>query len=160
MYPLIPMTLSSPSSVTHPRSHPPAPLLQVIVLWMRVAHPALVAVGTALLIAVLVILMFPGFLLALGVGYCYTYAYGGVTGTVGGAFAFGCGTFLGSIICFLLGGIPSCKKLTGTIGGKLGCFANIIEALAHEPLKLICLLRASPIVPFNVLNYYAGSSGK
>ena len=33
----------------------------------------------------------------------------------------------------------------------------LLEALDAHPFKLIVLLRSSPIVPFNVLNYYVGA---
>jgi len=136
-----------------------ADFIDVAILWMRTAHPALVAFGNAVFLVACVVLMLPGILLAIMVGYGWTYAYGGMMGVGLGTITFVLGTLVGCMFCYLLGTLACCKTCVNKCKVP-GCVATLMEHLDGQPTKLIILLRISPFVPFNFLNYYVGASGR
>ena len=64
-----------------------ADFIDVAVVFMRETHPALVAIGTGLLVVAATVAMVPGVAVALGIGYGWTYAYGGGMGVGFGTLA-------------------------------------------------------------------------
>lgn len=136
-----------------------ANFIDVGVLWMRTSHPLLVGVGTVLLVAALTIVLFPGTCTALGLGYTWTYAYGGDAGVGYGSIAFVLGTLLGCVVCYLLGTMATAKKCVAK-APEPGCLKIVLHSLDTAPFKLIALLRSTPLIPFNLLNYYVGACGR
>ena len=127
---------------------------------MKHAHPALVGVMTALLVTISTVCFLPGIFMALLLGYGWTYAFGAVDGICFGTLTFYVGTQFGAISRkpSYLGQIPCCA----TCVGKLRTPSCIVPLLDHyfkeKPLKFLIVLRLTPLVPFNLLNYYAGAA--
>ena len=136
-----------------------ADFLDVAVLWIRTAHWLLVGVVTAVIVIALNVLMFPGSAMAIGLGYLWTYAYGGVIGISLGTLTFWIATLIGCLLCYALGSLHTCKGGLHKIKAP-ACLMGLLEAFEGHPMKLMILLRSSPIVPYNVLNYYVGASGR
>ena len=137
-----------------------ADFIDVFVVWMRTSHPALVGVVNALLIAAATVCMLPGIFMALVVGYSWTFAYGGAWGVGFGTLTMFIGTLAGSLCCFVLGQQPWCSTCVSRACRIPKCLHPAVDALADHPMRMLVLLRASPLVPFNLLNYYAGASGR
>ena len=60
--------------------------------------------------------------------------------------------------CWLLGTMPLLKKCVDKACPEPGCVKLIFHAMDDSPFKLIALLRSTPLVPFNLLNYYVGAT--
>ena len=92
----------------------------------------------------------PGMILALAAGYLFGIVIGTITvsigGTVGAAAAFIAGRVLGREL--VVAGMASNPKRRRTD-----------QAIAEHGFKFTLLLRLTPLVPFNLLNYVLGLSG-
>jgi len=106
-------------------------------------------VAFMLLYAVAVVALVPASVL--------TMAGGAVFGLVRGvAFSFG-GALLGSTVAFLLGRYVARRVIERKLA-TMPRFAAIDRAVSAEGRRIVFLLRLSPIVPFNFLNYALGVS--
>jgi len=86
-----------------------------------------------------------------------TMAGGAVFGLVRGvAFSFG-GALLGSTVAFLLGRYVARRVIERKLA-TMPRFAAIDRAVSAQGRRIVFLLRLSPIVPFNFLNYALGVS--
>jgi uncharacterized membrane protein YdjX (TVP38/TMEM64 family) len=84
-----------------------------------------------------------------------TMAGGAVFGLVRGtAFSFG-GALLGSTVAFLLGRYVARRVIERKLA-TMPRFAAIDRAVSAQGRRIVFLLRLSPIVPFNFLNYALG----
>jgi uncharacterized membrane protein YdjX (TVP38/TMEM64 family) len=101
------------------------------------------------------VLFIPGSLLTLGSGFVFANVFGLGLGILMATFAVFVGASTGCIGAFLLG-----RYL---LRGNMKSFANkypvilaIDSALEHNGFRIVGLMRLSPIVPFNVINYILG----
>ena len=96
------------------------------------------------------ILFVPGSILTLGTGFLLGLGWGTLTvsigSTAGAAAAFG--------VSRILLREPVRRRL-----GNRPAFRAIDRAVADEGLKIVLLLRVSPLFPYNVLNYAFGATG-
>jgi len=132
-----------------------ADFIDVGVLFVREAHPAVVAIGTALLVIALTVVLLPGVVQAMLIGYWWTYAYGGTIGVLFGTLTYFVGTFAAAAITYHLGRTAAIKACVGKV--------KTWSVLAHfddTPMILAILVRACPLVPFNLANYYMGACGR
>jgi uncharacterized membrane protein YdjX (TVP38/TMEM64 family) len=113
---------------------------------LRDAGPAGL-IGFALLYAAATVLALPAGLLTLAAGFTW--------GVAGGALAVWTGAVVGATGSFLLGRTllraPVAQRLAAD--PRLGA---VDAAVRDEGLRLVLLLRLSPLFPFNVLNYGLG----
>jgi len=84
--------------------------------------------------------------------------------TIGGGFAFGlwkgflavsAGATLGAALAFLVARFIARDKIE-TIAKRNDKFRQIDTAIGRQGVKLIFLLRLSPVIPFNLSNYFYG----
>jgi uncharacterized membrane protein YdjX (TVP38/TMEM64 family) len=117
-------------------------------VFVDVRHWGLVApVAFMLLYAVSVVALVPASVL--------TMAGGAVFGLARGiAFSF-IGALLGSTVAFLLGRYVA-RRLVERKLANMPRFAAIDRAVSAQGRRIVFLLRLSPIVPFNFLNYALG----
>jgi len=101
----------------------------------------------------------PGSLLTLGSGFVFGSAVGVGYGVVLASIAVFVGASLGSIAAFLLGRYLMRDCVRRRLVKKYPVIEAIDEALQNNGLKIFLLLRLSPIVPFNAINYIAGVTG-
>lgn len=110
------------------------------------------ATGVFIFIAVYVaaeVALVPGSLLTMAAGFAY--------GPIRGLLVASPASVLAATIAFILGR----TALRGWVQKKLSGSPKtraIDRAIGHNSFKLILLLRLSPVVPFNVLNYALGVS--
>lgn len=101
------------------------------------------------------VLFLPGSILTLGSGFVFANAFGLGFGVVLATISVFFGASTGAIVSFLLGRYllrDSVNKLTK----KYPVFEAIDKALEEKGFRIMALLRLSPIIPFNALNYIAG----
>jgi uncharacterized membrane protein YdjX (TVP38/TMEM64 family) len=93
------------------------------------------------------ILMVPGSLLTIGAGF--------VLGLGWAFFAVSIGATLGAALAFLISRFVAREKIEA-IAKKNQNFRRIDQAIGKQGAKLILLLRLSPLIPFNLSNYFYG----
>eukprot|EP00535_Pseudo-nitzschia_heimii_P001047 CAMPEP_0197188254 /NCGR_PEP_ID=MMETSP1423-20130617/17522_1 /TAXON_ID=476441 /ORGANISM="Pseudo-nitzschia heimii, Strain UNC1101" /LENGTH=343 /DNA_ID=CAMNT_0042640049 /DNA_START=46 /DNA_END=1077 /DNA_ORIENTATION=- len=101
----------------------------------------------------------PGSILTLGAGFVFSAALNSLGwGVLLGTGAVWVGASLGATASFLLGRYLF-RGWVGVLTEKYTIFKALDNALMDKGLRIMVLLRLSPIVPFNVLNYMAGVTG-
>ena len=111
------------------------------------------AVGVVLFIAVYAlatVLFLPGWI--------FTVAAGLIYGVIGGTAVALTGAIIGSTLAFLCGRYLVRKRVeTATTGNRK--FEAIDKAIGEQGWKIVGLLRLSPLIPFNLSNYFYGVTG-
>lgn len=97
----------------------------------------------------------PGSVLTLGSGFVFANAFGLGLGVLLASIAVFVGASLGAMAAFLLGRYLL-RDWVQNLTKKYPVFVAIDAALENNGLKIMALLRLSPIIPFNALNYIAG----
>ena len=93
------------------------------------------------------LLMLPGAILTVGSGLIFGLGWGFAAVSVGST--------LGASLAFLLGRFVARDKIRALTADKPK-FRQIDRAIGERGAKLIFLLRLSPVVPFNLSNYFYG----
>jgi len=101
------------------------------------------------------VLFIPGSALTLGIGFIFANALGLGLGVLFATIAIFIGAGIGAILAFLLGRYLL-RERTTKLTAKYPLFQAIDVALLHRGFRIMTLLRLSPIIPFNALNYIAG----
>ena len=113
------------------------------------------AVTFAAVYAVSTVLFVPGSLLTLGAGYVFARAVGQGAGIALGVLVVWAGANVGATAAFLLGRYVL-RDAAGAWYRKFRIMEAVDSAVAEQGLKIVTLLRLSPIVPFTLLNYIMG----
>jgi uncharacterized membrane protein YdjX (TVP38/TMEM64 family) len=88
-------------------------------------------------------------------GWIFTVSAGLIYGIVGGTLVALCGAIIGSSLAFLIARFFLRKNIE-EITRKNPRFAAIDEAIGKNGWKIVGLLRLSPLIPFNLSNYFYG----
>jgi uncharacterized membrane protein YdjX (TVP38/TMEM64 family) len=113
-----------------------------------VSHMGAVGVFVFILVyAVATVLMAPGSILTIGAGFAFGLWKGFLTVSAGAT--------LGASLAFLLARFIARDKIDA-IAQRNERFRNIDSACGKQGAKLIFLLRLSPVIPFNLSNYFYG----
>jgi len=102
------------------------------------------------------VLFIPGSILTLGIGFVFANVFGLGLGLLFSTIAVFVGASTGSTAAFLLGRYLFQDCIQSTLSKKYRIFEAIDEALKSQGLKIMILLRLSPIIPFNAINYILG----
>ena len=100
--------------------------------------------------AVATVLLAPGSILTIGAGFAF--------GLWKGFLAVSAGATIGASLAFLIARFIARDKIEA-IARRDEKFRKIDNAIAREGTKLIFLLRLSPVMPFNLSNYFYGLTG-
>jgi uncharacterized membrane protein YdjX (TVP38/TMEM64 family) len=100
--------------------------------------------------AVATVLLAPGAILTIGAGFAF--------GLWKGFLAVSAGATLGASLAFLVARFIARGKIQ-TIAQRNDKFRRIDTAIGKQGPKLIFLLRLSPVIPFNLSNYFYGLTG-
>jgi uncharacterized membrane protein YdjX (TVP38/TMEM64 family) len=101
------------------------------------------------------VLLVPGSILTLGAGFVFANAFGLGPGVLLGSLSVFFGASSGAIVSFLLGRYllrMPVQRLTK----KYAIFEALDVAMAQKGFRIMALLRLSPIIPFNAINYISG----
>mmetsp|Transcript_13363 Transcript_13363/g.25365 ORF Transcript_13363/g.25365 Transcript_13363/m.25365 type:complete len:281 (-) Transcript_13363:94-936(-) len=101
------------------------------------------------------IIFIPGSILTLGAGFVFASAFGLGPGVLLGSLAVFFGASSGATAAFLLGRFLL-RDWVSRKTEQYTIFEALDNALAEKGFRIMALLRLSPIIPFNVLNYIAG----
>jgi len=100
--------------------------------------------------AIAAVLLAPGSILTIGAGFAF--------GLWKGFLAASAGATLGASLAFLVGRFIARDKVEAIAKGNEK-FRNIDNAIGKQGAKLVFLLRLSPVIPFNLSNYFYGLTG-
>ncbi len=108
-------------------------------IWAPIGFILLYNVATILLIPGSILTLGSGVLFGIGWGSCYVF----IAATLGATFAFLIGRYFA-------------RDWVNAKVQKIAKFQAIDRAIARQGLKIVFLLRLSPLFPFNLLNYALG----
>ena len=100
--------------------------------------------------AIATVLLAPGSILTIGAGFAF--------GLWKGFLAVSAGATLGASLAFLVARFIARDKVEA-IAKRNEKFRNIDNAIGKQGAKLVFLLRLSPVIPFNLSNYFYGLTG-
>jgi uncharacterized membrane protein YdjX (TVP38/TMEM64 family) len=100
--------------------------------------------------AVATVLLAPGAILTIGAGFAF--------GLWKGFLAVSAGATLGASLAFLVARFIARDKIEAIAKGNEK-FQQIDNAIGQQGAKLVFLLRLSPVIPFNLSNYFYGLTG-
>jgi uncharacterized membrane protein YdjX (TVP38/TMEM64 family) len=123
-----------------------APRLLTIIAGIRGMHAA-APVAFVLIYAVAVVALIPASLLTIAGGAVFGIARGAAYALIGATF--------GSTAAFLLGR-HAFRRMVARRLGSMPRFAAVERAVSAQGRRIVFLLRLSPVVPFNFLNYALG----
>jgi uncharacterized membrane protein YdjX (TVP38/TMEM64 family) len=121
--------------------------------WLRTFNDWVTTMGTAGIFifigvyAVATVLLAPGAILTIGAGFAF--------GLWNGFLIVSAGATLGASLAFLVARFIARDKIEA-IAKRNETFRTIDDAIGKEGAKLIFLLRLSPVIPFNLSNYFYG----
>jgi len=118
-------------------------------------NPAAGFFGVIVVYFIATVLFIPGSLLTLGAGFIFANAFGLGWGVVVGTAAVFIGATIGEIASFFLARYLLREWAEG-LTKKYAIFEALDRALQQNGFRIMLLLRLSPIIPFNVINYVAG----
>lgn len=102
------------------------------------------------------VLFIPGSILTLGSGFVFGKAVGLGPGVALATAAVFVGASLGAIVAFLLGRYLLKDWVGRKLVEKYPIIKALDEAFQREGFRIFVLLRLSPIIPFNAINYIGG----
>lgn len=97
--------------------------------------------------AIATVLLLPGVVLTLGAGFAF--------GLWKGFLAVSAGATLGASLAFLVARFIARKRIEALAQGNEK-FRRIDRAIGKQGARLVFLLRLSPVIPFNLSNYFYG----
>jgi uncharacterized membrane protein YdjX (TVP38/TMEM64 family) len=100
--------------------------------------------------AVATVLLAPGAILTIGAGFAF--------GLWKGFLAVSAGSTLGAALAFLVARFIAREKIEVMAKGNEK-FRRIDSGIGEQGAKLVFLLRLSPVIPFNLSNYFYGLTG-
>jgi uncharacterized membrane protein YdjX (TVP38/TMEM64 family) len=124
--------------------------------WLRSFNDWVSQMGTAgilifiVVYAVAAVLLAPGAILTIGAGFAF--------GLWKGFLAVSAGATLGASLAFLVARFIARDKIE-EMAQRNDKFRKIDSAIGQQGAKLIFLLRLSPVIPFNLSNYFYGLTG-
>ena len=101
------------------------------------------------------VLFIPGSILTLGAGFVFANTFGLGAGVLLGTLSVFIGAGSGAVVSFLLGRYLLRDWVSG-LTKKYTLFEALDNAFEEKGLRIMVLLRLSPIIPFNAINYIAG----
>ena len=144
----LPQGPAGTSHAPHPNPRLPHPLSAVLIPPCVTPPPA----------PIRAVSFFPLSLLTLGAGFVYSEAFGLATG-VGLATAY-CflGSYLGAVLSFLRSRYMT-RDLIRKFSRRYPIVRAIDNAFKTRGLRVLFLLRLSPVIPYSALNYIGGVTG-
>jgi len=122
--------------------------------WIR-QNPIEGVFAFAAVYMVTTVMFIPGSLLTLGAGFVFGRAVGLGLGVLLGSISVLLGASAGAILSFLLGRYVLYEQAQRLLS-RYKIMKSIDTAIESEGLKVMFLLRLSPVIPFSVLNYLLG----
>lgn len=118
--------------------------------WIGGLDPFLGALSFVVLYVLATVLFLPGLILTMAAGFLFGVPLGTLYVSIA--------SVSGASLAFLIGRYLARDRLAEKLAGKPR-FRAIDRAVSEEGAKVVFLLRLSPVIPFNLLNYALGLTG-
>jgi len=130
--------------------------ITIFLEWIR-KNPGAGVIAFIVVYFIATLICVPGALLTFGAGYVFSTSNDGslVVGVSLGTLAVFVGASASSVVAFLLARYLFYDRVR-RLSQKYCIFEALDIALSEKGLRIMCLLRLSPITPFVLLNYIAG----
>jgi len=122
--------------------------------WIE-ANPIVGIFVFVLVYFVATVFFIPGSILTLGAGFVFANAFGLGLGVLLGTVAVFVGASAGATAAFLIGRYLL-RDWVSNLSQKYAIFQALDIAFEEKGLRIMTLLRLSPVIPFNAINYVAG----
>mmetsp|Transcript_9198 Transcript_9198/g.15428 ORF Transcript_9198/g.15428 Transcript_9198/m.15428 type:complete len:246 (+) Transcript_9198:3-740(+) len=123
--------------------------------WVQ-RHPSMGVLAVIVVYAVATVLFVPGSVLTIGAGFAFGASFNDTAkGVALASLAVFVGAFLGSVGSFLLGRYLF-RDFVVQLASRYAVFQAVDKALEGNGLKIMILLRLSPLIPYNALDYISG----
>lgn len=131
-------------------------VLSQFLLWMEL-HPIQGIIAYTCIYPLHTILFLPGTPMVMGAGYIFKVQYGWIGGICLCTFVSLLGSFIGSLIAFLLG--RYCMRSTvRKWSRKYPIFDAIDAAVSENGFKIMCLIYLTPVIPYGPVSYMVGTT--
>jgi uncharacterized membrane protein YdjX (TVP38/TMEM64 family) len=131
--------------------------ITVFLEWIQ-QNPGAGVVAFMLVYFVATILFVPGSLLTLGAGFVFSASFGSLAiGVLLASISVFVGASTGAIAAFVLGRYLL-RDAVGRLSAKYSTLQALDSAIEEKGFQIMLLLRLSPIIPFNVINYIASAT--
>ena len=130
--------------------------LRSLVGWIK-ENPGLGVIVVIFVYAAASVMFIPGSILTLSVGAAFASALGLTLGVLLGALAVFLGATLGAALSFLLARFVF-ADMAAEMMVKYPTMGSVDKALASNGLKMVVLMRLTPVVPFGAMNYISGAT--
>ena len=120
-------------------------------------NPTAGAFVLTFVVALSTLLFIPGALLTIGCGLVYGMIVGLGRGVVIGTTVVFIGASIGSLLSFILGRYLLRDCVSKWLD-RYSLFKAVDKTMEKKGFRIFCLLRLSPIIPYNALNYIAGAT--
>lgn len=122
--------------------------------WVE-GNPAAGIIAFTLIIFVATVAFIPGAILTIGAGYVFERAWGLGPGVLVGSITVFVGASTGAIVSFLIGRYLL-RGCVDRLAHRYSFFEALDAVMKTKGFRIMALLRLSPIIPFNAINYISG----
>ena len=120
-------------------------------------NPVAGAFALTFAVCIATLIFIPGALLTIGCGVVYGMTSGLGKGVAIGTAVVFVGASIGSILSFIIGRYLL-QDCVGNWLNRYSLFKAVDKTMKDKGLRIFLLLRLSPIIPYNALNYMAGAT--
>jgi len=128
--------------------------IENLLQWVE-ENPAAGIVAFTLFVFVATVAFVPGAILTVGAGFVFERAWGLATGMLVGTITVVVGASTGAIVSFLIGRYLL-RDCVDRLAHRYSIFEALDAVMKEKGFRIMALLRLSPIIPFNVINYISG----
>lgn len=118
-------------------------------------NPAAGIIAFTLFVFVATIAFIPGAILTIGAGYVFERSFGLGPGVLVGSITIFVGASAGAILSFLIGRYLL-RDCVNRLAHRYSTFEALDAVMKQKGFRIMALLRLSPIIPFNAINYISG----
>lgn len=118
-------------------------------------NPVAGILAFTLFVFVATVAFIPGAIITLGAGYVFERAFGLGLGVLVGSITVFVGASIGAIVSFLIGRYLL-RDCVDRLAHRYTMFEALDAVMKTKGFRIMALLRLSPIIPFNAINYISG----
>jgi uncharacterized membrane protein YdjX (TVP38/TMEM64 family) len=128
--------------------------VESLLQWVE-ENPAAGIIAFTLFVFVATVAFIPGAILTIGAGFVFERTWGLGTGILVGTITVFVGASAGAIVSFLIGRYLL-RDFVDHLAHRYSIFEALDAVMKENGFRIMALLRLSPIIPFNAINYISG----
>ena len=128
--------------------------IENLLQWVE-EKPAAGIIAFTLFVFVATVAFIPGAILTIGAGFVFERVWGAGAGILVGTITIFVGASTGAIVSFLIGRYLL-RDCVDHLAHRYSIFEALDAVMKENGFRIMALLRLSPIIPFNAINYISG----